>query len=232
MSHPLKSKRKAKGEGDAKPKRAPRSTKPGQVKPPRPPKEPELHHFPDETTHRFVPTATLVKYYKFVELYLETGDALAASRDAGFVGSSRSAQAAIVGGLLNNSVVARILTEQYEAVKAKTGATVEKVWQEYSRIAFVDPGRAYDENGEPLPPSQMDEDVRRAVSGYKVVKKVFGEDGESVEKELKFGGKMEALSQLTRLHRLLDNDKLVVLNGEEFIQSMMEGRQRAAGRKP
>ena len=36
---------------------------------------------------------------------------------------------------------------------------------------------------------------------------------------------------LVRLHRMTDNDKYVLVGGEEFLQAMEEGRARASNRK-
>lgn len=198
----------------------------------------EIHHFPDNSTGplgaNWIPTATLVKMHNFVMHYLETGDSVGSVVKAGFCEEADNVQRkrGMVNGLLQNDYVKRLLTSQFEAIVAKTGATVERIWQEYARIAFVDIGKAYDEDNNPLPFSKMPEEVRRAITGYKVVVKTFGEDGESVEKELKFSGKTEALGQLARLHRMLDNDKLVIMDGAEFQQAMQEGRERAARRQP
>lgn len=217
-----------------KPKKAAAAKKPA-IKP----AKDELHHFPDDSTdangvHSWIPTSTLMKMHQFIMHYLETGDSVGSVVKAGFCADDDSLQRkrGIVSGLLNNDYVKRTITVQYNAIIAKTGATVERVWQEYARIAFCDIGKAYDENNEPLPFSKIPEDVRRAITGYKVVRKLFGEDGESVEKEMKFSGKQQALDQLARLHRMIDNDKLVVLDGEEMLKAMTEGRERARSRNP
>lgn len=216
---------------------AAKASKPKTRRTPVIPKD-EEHHFPDGSTGplgaQFIPTVTLVKMHNFVMHYLETGDSVESVVKAGFAAETDDIQRkrGMVSGLLKNDYVKRLLTAQYESIIAKTGATVERVWQEYARIAFCDIGDAYDEHGEPLKFSEMPEDVRRAITGYKVVVKTFGEDGDSVEKEMKFAGKTHALDQLARLHRMLDNDKLVIMDGAEFQQQMQEGRARAAAREP
>lgn len=202
-----------------------------------PPKDDPIHLFPDDSTdeqgvHHWIPTAVMAKMHHFVMFYLETGDSVGSVVRAGFASDEDDIQLkrGMAAGLVRNDFVKRLMTQQYNAIVAKTGATVERIWQEIARIAFVDIGGAYGTNGEPLPFSEMPEDVRRAITGYKVVHKTFGEDGESIEKEIKFAGKDSALEKLCRLHRMMDADKLVMLDGTDFIRAMEEGRKRADSR--
>ena len=101
----------------------------------------------------------------------------------------------------------------------------------YGNIAFLDPAEAFDESGNPKAIPEIPEHVRRCITGRKKVVKQFGEDGSSEEEELKFAGKQAALDMLVRLHRMTDNDKYVLVGGEEFLQAMEEGRARASNRK-
>ncbi len=203
----------------------------------RAPKDEPIHFYADEGDgpmgKAFIPTATLVKMHTFVMHYLETGDSVGSVVKAGFAAEDDNVQRkrGLVAGLFANDYVKRILTEQYQAIVAKTGATTERVWQEIARCAFVDIAQAYHPGTtDPLPFSEMPEDVRRAITGFKVVHKTFGEDGESVEKEIKFAGKDGAIDKLMRLHRMIDSDKLVVLDGTDFLKAMEEGRKRADSR--
>lgn len=220
------------------PKAPPKPKKERERKTPEP-KRDEVHHYPDNSTGplgtNFIPTAMLVKMHNFVTYYLETGDSVGSLVKAGFCEESDSLQKkrGHAAGLLRNDYVKRILTEQYKAIIAKNEATTERIWQEISRCAFVDIAGAYRPGTtDPLPFSEMPEDVRRAITGFKVVHKTFGEDGESVEKEIKFAGKDGALDKLIRLHRMVDGDKMVILDGADFIKQMVEGRERASKREP
>ena len=108
---------------------------------------------------------------------------------------------------------------------------MERVWEELTHIAFLDPAEAFDESGNPKAIPEIPEHVRRCITGRKKVVKQFGEDGSSEEEELKFAGKQAALDMLVRLHRMTDNDKYVLVGGEEFLQALEEGRARASNRK-
>lgn len=177
-----------------------------------------------------IPLELLLRYNTFVEHYMQSFDCVAAGKEAGFVGKNAQAQKTIGGHLLRNPYVRTRIERQYQSIIAKTGATVERIWEEITHIAFFDPAEAFGPNGDPLPIPDIPEHVRRVIAGRKKVVKTFGEDGESVEEELKFASKDAALDKLMKLHRMTDNDKYVVVGGEEFLQAMQEGRERAASR--
>lgn len=190
--------------------------------------EPKL---PSGVGDDLIPVSILVRYNTFVSHYLETLDCAAAAKEAGWVGKNTAAQKSLGGALLRNVYVRTMIDQQYKAIIAKTKATTERVWEEIAGIAFLDPAEAFDADGNPKPIPDIPEHVRRAIAGRKKVVKTFGEDGESVEEELKFASKDAALAKLMQLHRMTDNDKYVVVDGEEFVRAMEEGRERAANRR-
>ena len=177
-----------------------------------------------------IPLDLLLRYNTFVEQYLLSLNCAEAARAGGWVGKNDAAQRALGARLLENPYVRTRIEQQYRAIIAKTGATVERVWEELSYIAFLDPAEAFDAAGNPLPVGDIPEHIRRCITGRKKVVKQFGKDGSSEEEELKFSGKQPALDMMVRLHRMADNDKYVLVNGEEFLAAMEEGRARAAGR--
>lgn len=191
--------------------------------------EPELH-LPSGVNGDLIPLDLLLRYNTFVEVYLQSLDCASAAKAAGWEGKNEAAQKAYGARLLANPYVRTRIEQQYKAIIAKTGATVERVWEELSYIAFLDPAEAFNESGEPKPIPEIPEHVRRCITGRKKVVKSFGEDGSSEEEELKFAGKQSALDMMVRLHRMADNDKYVLVGGEEFLAAMEEGRARAAGR--
>ncbi|HEY3434241.1 MAG TPA: terminase small subunit [Solirubrobacterales bacterium] len=211
-----------------------RTTKAAKKKTPRqtrPKKDLDAPLLPTGIGDDLIPVDLLLRYNTFVETYLQTLDCAEAAKAAGWVAETEAGQRAAGGNLLRNPYVRTRIEQQYRAIIAKTGATVERVWEELSYIAFLDPSDAFDEAGNPKPIGKIPEHVRRCITGRKKVVKTFGEDGSSEEEELKFAGKQPALEMLTRLHRMTDNDKYVVVTGEEFTQAMEEGRARAASRR-
>lgn len=208
-------------------KPAKKAAKKASTKPVPDPAEPLL---PTGIGDDLIPVSILVRYGTFVSHYLETLDCAAAAKEAGWVGKNAAAQKSLGGALLRNVYVRTMIDQQYKAIIAKTKATTERVWEEIAGIAFLDPAEAFDADGNPKPIPDIPEHVRRAIAGRKKVVKTFGEDGESVEEELKFASKDAALAKLMQLHRMTDNDKYVVVDGEEFVRAMEEGRERASRR--
>lgn len=196
------------------------------TRPPAPPED-DLQ-LPTGEGADLIPVSLLVRYNLFVTHYLDTLDCAAAAKVAGWEGKNHAAQKAMGGQLLRNPYIRTAIERQYRAIIAKTGATVERIWEEISYQAFLDPAVFYDERGDVRPMSEIPEAARRAITGMKVKEGTIGEDGSFVERELKFASKDAGLDKLMRLHRMVDNDKMVLVGGEEFVQAMEEGRQRAA----
>ena len=176
-----------------------------------------------------VPLDKMIQYQKFVGEYLQTLDGAEAAKAAG-LGTTRAQQQGHASALLRNPVVRTMIERQYRAIMVKTSASVERVWEEIAYAAFLDPGVLYNEDGEALPMAEIPEYARRALTEYKVKEGTIGEDGAFIERTLKFGSKDRAIEKLMRLHRMVDNDKMVLVNGDEFLAAMEEGRQRAASR--
>ena len=196
------------------------------------PDETDTLYLPDGTDGpdgfaSLIPAAFLLKYDTFVSEYLTSGDAPAAAKIAGFVGKNDQSQKAIGGALLRNVYVATLIHERARSLMAKHRITAERVWEEIAHTAFLDPGEAYNEDGSPKKVPDMPEHVRRAIVGYKEVEKTFGEDGHSLEREIKFNGKDAAIDKLMKLLRMVDQDKLVIVDGQDFLNAMEEGRERA-----
>ena len=179
-----------------------------------------------------IPAAFLLKYDTFVGEYLQTGDAPAAAKVAGFVGKNDQSQKAIASQLLRNVYVQTLVQERARSLMARHRITADRIWEEIAHAAFLDPGLAYNEDGSPKKVPDMPEHVRRAITGYKEVEKTFGEDGSSLEREIKFGGKDAAIDKLMKLMRMVDSDKLVIIDGQDFLTAMEEGRERARNGRP
>ncbi len=176
----------------------------------------------------FVPMATMRCYHDFVNGYLSHGVAERAARECGLLDpKAKTDWGNFARRLLQNDTVRTILTEQYNALLLKSGATVERVWAELSRIAFLDARKIFDDRGELLPMNDLDEDTARAIAGYNVTTKTFGEDGESVEKEVKFVNKDAALAKLIQLHGMVKDDRLVIMDPADFLKAIEAGQKRA-----
>jgi len=139
------------------------------------------------------------KQQRFVAEYLIDLNATQAAIRAGY-----SAKTADVQGprLLGNVGVAAAIEAGQAKAKEQHAITAERVIQELSRIALVDLGRIYNDDGNLLPIKDMPEDARRAIAGVEV-DQLFegrGEDREmvGVTKKVKLFDKPRALEMLGR----------------------------------
>ena len=179
----------------------------------------------------FVPGAMLVRYHLFVNKYLETGSPVDAAKEAGWTSPSKQGMAAIVRTLTSNPFIVKLLQDGYRSIIAKTGATVDRVWEEITYAAFLDPGVFYRADGSVKAMNEIPEEARRAITGMKIKEGTIGEDGEFIERELKYQSKDAALEKLMRLHRMVDQDKLVIIDGAELLERMEAARERVANRQ-
>lgn len=96
----------------------------------------------------------------FCQRYTTHWNATRAAKEAGYSDKAASEQGYAL--LQIDSVKARIKVLS-EHVMKEIGVTRERVLQELSRIAFLDPKEAFDETGKLLHVKDMPEDVRRAL---------------------------------------------------------------------
>lgn len=163
----------------------------------------------------------------FAQAYVALGNGSAAARKAGIIGSARVVAVQANRWLHEPAVRERIGQIQRDLI-AETGLTQRMVLAELSRIAFVDMRKIVDDNGELKPLNEIDEDTARAMTGYKVTRKTFGEDGESVEKEVKFAGKEAALDKLGKHLGLWKQEGGggEQFTPEAFVKALLEARER------
>ena len=101
------------------------------------------------------------KQQRFVLEYLQDHNATAAARRAGYSDSTRGSHAAT---LMKNPLVAARIQEETAAMFARLRVTAFTLMQAQARAAFFDPRKMFDEEGELLPVSQMDEDTACALT--------------------------------------------------------------------
>lgn len=180
----------------------------------------------------FVPINTMIQYQQFVAGVLATGNATQAARDAGFTAPNDNAMRQLANRLMQNPHVRDLLTEQYTALLTKLKATPERIWQEIVHMAFLDPAAFYNEDGTVKTMHEIPEEARRALTGYDIEEKTFGKDSTIITYKVRYNAKTDGLERLMKLHGMLSEDKLVVLNGDEFMQALEAGRARASQQHP
>jgi phage terminase small subunit len=144
---------------------------------------------------------------RFVEAYLQTGNASKAAEDAGYAKhSARKQGSRLLTKPDVKAAIARRRAELTVQLEAKTGITLERILQELARMGLSDPADLFDATGRMLPVHKMPEDARRALSGFEV-DETFRADGEGddapmvhvVTSKPKFWDKRGALELIAKL---------------------------------
>ena len=141
---------------------------------------------------------------------LPNGPAYAA---AGYKAKSHSADVAASRLLKNDDIRARI-AELTAPALAQTEATVERVLQELTCLAFYDVTQILDSNDDGFAmkdPRTLPEDLRRSIIGIKPI-----HVGEEAGYEYRFADKLRALEALARYLRMF-NGTVVVENVFQVI---------------
>jgi phage terminase small subunit len=180
-----------------------------------------------ESTSKLTPKQEL-----FVREYLVDFNATQAAIRAGY---SKDTARQIGSENLSKLYIQQAITDLVNSnnVKEKIEVTVERVLEEYSRLAFLDIREAFDDNGNLLPISAMPEDVARAINGFDTsVWKENGDDG-GVEttKKVKFIDKRGALQDLGKyLKMFIDRVEHTGKDGEALFPEITESEfaRRAA----
>ena len=102
---------------------------------------------------------------RFCHAYLIDFNGSKAARDAGY--SVKTAPQVATENLNKLHIRARIQALRDEMAEG-FNITRERIALEYSRIAFLDPRKFYDENGHLIPVHQLDEDVSAAIAGVEL----------------------------------------------------------------
>lgn len=152
------------------------------------------------------------KQIRFVDQYMVDLNATQAAVRAGYSPKTAYSQG---HELLKHPEIARLIAARQQATAAKTEITAEVVLSELLRLARVDVGAAFDENGRLLPIREIPEDIRRAICGVET-DELFegrGRDREAVgvTRKVKFWDKARALELLAR-HLGILRDRVDNLN--------------------
>lgn len=128
--------------------------------------------------------------------------------------------------------------EFIEKLKAKQDERIEiradDVLREILALATVDVTRAFDDEGNLRPLSEIPEDVRKAIAGVDI-EALYSGRGDTREqigtlRKLKFWDKNKALEMLAK-HKELLTEKLKVTGTVDIAERMRKGRERAKGKQ-
>ena len=132
---------------------------------------------------------------RFVHEYLLDLNAKQAAIRAGY--SPRSAE---TNGnrMLRNAQVSSAVRAAKAEREHRTSITADRVLRELAKIAFFDPRRLFDADGQPLPVAELDDDAAAVVAGLEV-SVTHSDDGSMTRvAKIKLADKLAALEKLGR----------------------------------
>lgn len=147
----------------------------------------------------------------FVEAYLTNGmNATEAAIAAGYAKSGASVQGC---RMLRNDKVKAILEERTKKTMGDLSITTIRILQERARLAFFDPRKLFNNNGQPIPIHELDEDTAAGLAGLDIHEEYEG-SGESrvftgYTKKYKLSDKNASLTALEKINGMyiLDNEQ-------------------------
>lgn len=115
--------------------------------------------------------------------------------------------------------VRKVIDREMQQLFSTYKITQERILQEMACLAFYDPDAFYDNDGNPLPLSEIPEDARRAISGLDV-EELWERDGRGNVRvksgnlrKLKVTSKDKALEMLGRYHKMFVDKKEIEHKG-------------------
>lgn len=175
----------------------------------------------------------------FVAEYVKDHNATQAAIRAGYSPATAQQQ----GSRLLSHALVKAAIEAHEAevlqqVQEETGITLKRTLQEIARIAFFDPRRMFDRDGNPLRLDQLDDDTAAVIAGLDVLEEWEGAGQDRVlvghVKKWKLSDKKGALDMLMK-HLggyKVDNDQKQSTLGEQIAGFMAELHQAGGARLP
>jgi phage terminase small subunit len=168
-----------------------------------------------------------LKQEKFWQGYSTNGGNASAAYRAAY-STSKMTEATInkeASQLLKHPLIASRLSETVQAAAEGAKLTVQRIIEEYMRVAFLDPAKLFDEAGNLLPIHSMEEGARRAIGGIDVVELGgnTGKEGDSIVSQIKKIKLLDKLSALNDLGRhmgiFVDKKEITGKDGAPLQQS-------------
>ena len=162
---------------------------------------------PAETDTALVPGTTRdlnPRQRAFVAEYLKDKNATQAYVRAYGVSASvaESAGPRLFGHVRVAAEIERLERQMLAEVQRDTGITLERTLKEIARIAFFDPRKLFNANGQPLEVTELDDDTAAAIAGLDVLEEWEGAGKDRVlvgyVKKYKIATKLDALEKLMR----------------------------------
>jgi phage terminase small subunit len=148
------------------------------------------------------------KQLHFCEVYLKTGNASEAYRQAYDAEKMKATtiERNACALLKHNKVAALIQAERDRAAK-KFEITIDRTLKEIARLAYSDPRKFYDAEGNLIPVHLLDDDAAACVASVEVDEITAGENVIGYTKKIKHWDKNAALDKAMKFLRLYGPDK-------------------------
>lgn len=164
------------------------------------------------------------KHKLFVKEYMVDLNSTQAAIRCGY--SEKTARQ-IGSKLLTNVDIMEAIENEYKLRSQRTEITADRTLLEIARLAFNDPRKAFDANGNLLPVKKWPDEVAAAISSIKVVEQKNSDGGIDTVKEVKFWDKGKQI-ELAGRHLGLFNDKLN-LNNNVNVEGAQDFFEKLSG---
>jgi phage terminase small subunit len=169
---------------------------------------------------------------RFAQEYLVDLNATQAAIRAGY---SKNGASVTGTRLLADARIQAKISELRGKVEKRTDITIDRVLREYARLAFFDPRRLFDAEGNPIPISELDDDTAAAIAGLEVERvRSRGDDDEGKTEtsviKYKITQKTAALQDIAK-HLGMFIDRLELSGSTDLIERLTAGRRRLAESK-
>lgn len=176
-------------------------------------------------------TAHLSKKHRlFVNEYLIDQNATRAYIAAGYSkkGAGPSAHA-----LLKKPKILSEITNKTDKRLEKLEITADRVLKELAKLAFLDPRKLFNPDGSLKPVTDLDDDTAAAIAGMDI-EKLYEHFSKGGAKNVGTVTKVKLLDKGINLERLgrhlkLFTDKVEIVDADELVRKLQEGRQYASG---
>lgn len=162
----------------------------------------------------------------FANAYIANGqNGVQAAITAGY---SKNGAGTTAFRLLKDAQVKQLIDDSNKKAAAIAGLTVERTLKEVARLAYADPGKLWDKDGNLIPIHELDEDTRATIASIEVEDEYTGR-GESRAltghlRKIKQHSKTQALDMAMKHHRLYSEEAPA---GTTVINKIYYGTKKA-----
>ena len=161
----------------------------------------------------------------FVAEYLKSKNATEAAIKAGFSERSADKQG---WQLLGKPRIANAIRRAMDRIEKRVMIAAENVLIELGKIAFADPRKVFNENGDLLPPKDWPDEIAGAIQAIEIeeIREPYTGDVIGKIKKIKFWDKNKALDNLGKHFKLFD-DKIEININDGLAERLAQARAYA-----